>query len=201
MKHGLSYTKIYGKWEGIVQRTQNPKEKNYKNYGGRGILLCPEWRDFINFYTWAISNGYNDNLTIDRINGDGNYEPNNCRWITQSENAKNVGSRKRNKNKDWGVYQYKNKRSEWVAQVWNRERGACDVSGPFKTKKEALVARDELISGVRTPNSIRPDKGVYQNKNGTYFVHVVKNKKCYHVGTYKTIEEAILARDTFIYPT
>ena len=198
MKHGLSYTKIYGKWEGMVQRTQNPREKNYRNYGGRGILLCPEWRSFLGFYTWAIANGYSDDLTIDRINWDGNYEPSNCRWITQEENAKNVGPRKRYHKKDWGVYL--NPRKKWIAQIWNKAKGAADVAGPFSTKREALAARNELLLGLRVPNHIRSDKGVYQNKNGTFFVHVVKNKKCYHVGTYATVEEAIIARDAFICP-
>jgi hypothetical protein len=62
----------------------------YNNYGGRGIIVCDEWKsEFINFYNWAVANGYKDGLTIDRIDNDGNYEPNNCRWVTYKRQARN----------------------------------------------------------------------------------------------------------------
>lgn len=63
--------------------------KSYKNYGERGIRICSEWQEFQPFYNWAMNNGYRDNLTIDRINVNGNYEPKNCRWIMSKEQQKN----------------------------------------------------------------------------------------------------------------
>lgn len=81
-------TRIYGIWAGIKRRCLNPHVKAYKHYGRRGITLCDEWMSFETFMDWALSNGYKDNLTIDRISGDGNYEPSNCRWITRSENSR-----------------------------------------------------------------------------------------------------------------
>ena len=73
----------------MKQRCTNPKLPRYKDYGLRGITVCREWlEDFNNFYLWAMQNGYDDNLTIDRINNDGNYEPSNCRWITKEAQAK-----------------------------------------------------------------------------------------------------------------
>lgn len=88
--HGLTRTKIYNIWSGIKKRCYKENYVHYKNYGGRGITVCEEWKnDFINFYNWAIENGYKDNLTIDRINVNGNYEPSNCRWITIKEQQNN----------------------------------------------------------------------------------------------------------------
>lgn len=88
--HGMTGTRMYGIWKGIKARCYCPSATNYTEYGGRGIKVCDEWLyDFTNFYTWSINNGYNDGLTLDRINGDGNYEPSNCRWITMLEQANN----------------------------------------------------------------------------------------------------------------
>ena len=89
VKHGLSGSRLYYIWKGMRQRCMNPKCKNYPRYGGRGITICPEWDDYENFYEWALSSGYNESLTIDRINVNGNYEPNNCKWSTAKEQANN----------------------------------------------------------------------------------------------------------------
>lgn len=85
--HGKSKERLYCIWRNMKYRCFNSHAVNFHSYGERGITVCDEWKnDFQVFYDWAMSNGYQDDLTIDRINNDGNYEPSNCQWITLSEN-------------------------------------------------------------------------------------------------------------------
>lgn len=92
LKHGGRYTRLYTIWRCMLRRCNNEKSKDYKNYGARNIFVCDEWNKFENFRDWAMSNGYRDDLTLDRINVNGDYEPENCRWvdmITQENNRTN----------------------------------------------------------------------------------------------------------------
>lgn len=87
-KHGLRRTRLYNVWANIIKRCENPNATHYERYGGRGIRICSEWRKrFMVFRRWALSHGYKDGLTIDRIDNDGNYEPSNCQFITRGENT------------------------------------------------------------------------------------------------------------------
>lgn len=85
--HGHAGTRIYHIWCGMRQRCFDPKNKDYPRYGGRGISIHPDWMDISEFAYWCVTNGYNDTLTIDRKDVNGNYEPSNCRFITFSENS------------------------------------------------------------------------------------------------------------------
>lgn len=92
--HGDSRSRLHTVWKGMRARCNNPHHTGYKNYGGRGIRLCPEWDDFEVFRNWALANGYDENAprgqcTIDRINPDGNYCPENCRWADSVEQRHN----------------------------------------------------------------------------------------------------------------
>jgi hypothetical protein len=86
-KHGMTNTRLFRIWSSMRERCTNSNAINYKNYGGRGIAICKEWDEFIPFMEWALSNGYNYALAIDRIDNDGNYSPDNCRWVTPAENS------------------------------------------------------------------------------------------------------------------
>lgn len=96
--HQMTNTKIYKIWNSMRWRC-NPKNKRHtKWYFDKGILVCKEWDNFLNFYNWSIQNGYQDGLSIDRINSDGNYEPNNCQWITIKENIIKGNKERKRKN-------------------------------------------------------------------------------------------------------
>lgn len=89
-KHGGWRTRLYRIWEGMKKRCYKYDCKDYPNYGGRGIMICEEWlHNFQAFYNWSVANGYRDDLSIDRIDNDKGYGPDNCRWATAKEQAAN----------------------------------------------------------------------------------------------------------------
>lgn len=113
-KHGKVNTRIYNIWSSMKKRCYLKTHMHYKNYGGRGIKVCKEWKDdFMSFYNWAMNNGYKEGLTIDRIDSDKDYCPENCRWMTYKEQQNN----KRNnriiiyKNKEYTISQLANEKN------------------------------------------------------------------------------------------
>ena len=89
--HGMSKTRLHNIWINMRHRCSNQDTPAYKNYGGRGIKVCDEWDDFFVFYKWSLRNNYNESLSIDRLDNDGDYSPSNCQWanmISQSRNKR-----------------------------------------------------------------------------------------------------------------
>lgn len=90
-QHGGRYTRLYNIWLNMKQRCSNPKASHYEYYGGKGVSVCEEWKkSFSTFRDWALSNGYEDGLTIDRIKSDKDYCPENCRWVTHLKQMSNT---------------------------------------------------------------------------------------------------------------
>lgn len=132
--HGQKGTRLYNIWRNMKARCHNSKNKDFKHYGGRGVVVCNEWaHDFAAFYQWAHANGYSDDLTIDRIDGNGNYCPNNCRWITIQEQQKNKrGNRHityKNKTRnisEWAeIIGIDRKTLEYRVEKWGVEKAFC----------------------------------------------------------------------------
>lgn len=112
LSHGMAKSRIYTLWRAMKQRCTNPSVCNYYDYGGRGVTVCDEWMDFGNFYEWALANGYAENLSIDRIDNNAGYCPENCRWVDVKTQANNRRSNK--------IIEYNGERhtlSEWGSIV------------------------------------------------------------------------------------
>ena len=139
--HNLSQTKIYQTFWGMLNRCYYVSNKAYQDYGGRGIIVCEEWRgfeNFLNFYKWAISNGYQEGLQLDRIDSNGNYEPLNCRWVKTVTNCRNQRVRKDNTSGFKGI-NFDKKKNLWVARISVDKKRI--YLGRFKDLSDAIKAR------------------------------------------------------------
>lgn len=134
-KHNLTNHRLYNIYAHIKQRCYKKECKAYKDYGARGIKMCQEWEnDFLNFYNWALNNGYKENLTIDRIDNNGNYEPKNCRWVTLKK-------------------QQNNKRNNFLITIYNRTQTLsewCEEKELDYKKIQSRLSRGWLLEDAMT---------------------------------------------------
>jgi hypothetical protein len=145
-KHGESSTRLHRIWRGMRNRTTNPNVTHYRNYGGKGVQVCEEWRDFIVFRDWALAHGYADDLTIERIDSRGDYEPANCEWITGSENARR-GAVKLSERDAWEIPQL------WATGEWTRTQLGVEFDVDRVTITRVLDRRTwHHIEGVPRPS-------------------------------------------------
>lgn len=142
--HNLSNHPIYRVWGNMKDRCFNDKHKAFKNYGRKNIIVCDEWRNnFKSFYDWSLLNGWDNGLSIDRIDNDGNYEPSNCRWATdeiQHQNTRLIMST--NKSGYRGVFFHKGNK-KFLASIG--VNGKKKYLGYFKTDIEAAIAYDNFV--------------------------------------------------------
>ena len=155
-KHGFSRTRIYKEWQSMLARCYRKTHTSYKKYGAKGVTVCDEWKNnFMPFCNWAYANGYNDTLTLDRIDSSKGYFPDNCRWATYSEQNSHLAMLKTNK-------------SGYIGVSWSKlgKGWLCVISinnkshriGIYKTQKEAVDARNKFIDDN---NLVNHQKNIY----------------------------------------
>lgn len=149
-KHGETNTRLFRIWGGMRRRCYEVQNKDYPNYGGRGITVCDEWKEYIPFSLWAKNNGYSDDLSIDRIDVNGSYSPDNCRWISCVEQNNNRRSNH--------IVEYKgitHTISEW-SRIYNI---------PPKTLRYRLVNGWDVESAMNVPVTKSNCSNENYNKN------------------------------------
>lgn len=190
--HGKQKTRLYHIWQGMKSRCLNPNSIKFKNYGGRGIKICEEWKNnFMSFYNWAIENSYNTNKTraeqtLDRINNNDDYKPSNCRWTTHSQNCRN-----RNNN----AYLTKDGVSKTIVE-WSEELNLNSKIIYERAKKYTdindILSQENLTRKKHLSNT--GEFGISKTKRGKFIVYI-KHK---YIGQYKTLSEAIQKREEVV---
>lgn len=209
-RHNLTNHRLYKIYYGMKQRCYNSNVPHFHNYGGRGIAICEEWLDkesgFISFYNWSMDNGYADDLTIDRINNNGNYAPNNCKWATNNEQMHN---RRIKNNAGVSGVAWDKTMNKWHAKIKinynNIHLGYFDnIEEAIKIRKLAEQkywhGNDEIELNVirtKTFSKIKSGKkGVHWDKNRNKWVAAIRvNNKYTFIGYYFQLDEAITARE------
>lgn len=140
--HGLTKTPLYRTWSNMKSRCYDPNAKYFSEYGGRGIKVCPQWKDdFEAFHAWAIT-GYKTGLTLDRANNMADYSPKNCRWVNRTTQQRNRRAQKGSSSQYVGVA-FIQRSKKWGASI--KHGGKSHNLGSYPTELEAAIARDRYI--------------------------------------------------------
>lgn len=150
LSHGWSKTKLCERWAGMRARCYNPNHKAFDYYGGRGIIVCEEWSDFSNFKEWVLENGFSPELELDRIDNNGNYCPENCRFVTRTMNLNNTS-----KNVFITAFGETKTYSEWSRD------SRCKTS--VRNLQKRIQYRDwPPEKAITTPDAIQNKTGLYR---------------------------------------
>lgn len=182
---GLSKTRLHHIWDGMNRRCYDPNNKNYKNYGERGIAICNEWlgrEGFLNFYNWAINNGYSELLSIERIDVNKNYCPSNCTWVPMSDQAKN---------RTITLYYEIDGEKDTVANIAKLNKMKYET---IKERIQRNVEQNKLFNYLSTNNTSGFTGVSWCKRTQSYRVYINYNKKRIELGYYKDINNAIKAR-------
>ena len=177
IKHGQAGSRLYHTYYHMRRRCFNPKDKEYHRYGQRGITVCDEWlgkNGFKNFYNWAITHGYQEDLTIDRINNDGNYEPSNCRWATNQQQMNNVS---------YNVRLTHNNETHTIAE-WSRILGLKQDTIQARIKYYGLSIEDALFK----PPTCKKQVAIYKDGN---LIQIFDSQKA--AANYIQVDTAIMS--------
>jgi hypothetical protein len=150
--HGMSQTRLYTVWKNMKQRCYNPKRNRYQWYGGKGIKVCDEWHTFLPFMEWALANGYEDGLVLDRESSEGHYEPSNCSWVTIEENSLKAVSQRTGKPVKGDEYKEYNGRTQKISE-WAEE---YDI--PYKNLYSRLRLKWDMDRALTQPVRKSPSK-------------------------------------------
>ena len=153
--HGLTYNKFYNTWNNMIQRCSNPNNKDYIHYGARGIIVCEEWMNIRNFVDWTEATHPNiEGVSLDRIDNDKGYSPENCTWSDKTAQILNQRIRKDNTSGFVGVrWHIRDKR--WIANIGVNNK--LINLGSFPTIEEAVQARDNYIIENNLPHKLSKD--------------------------------------------
>ena len=152
-----SKSRIYRTWKQMKSRCQNKNVEFYYRYGGRGISVCEEWKNnFLSFKDWSISNGYSDDLSIDRIDPNGNYEPSNCRWATDKQQAINRNKRYSQS----GFIGVTEKNNKFSCRVWTGDKRVH--LGTYESKEYCSMLYDTYCIVYGLKNTTNYPRGIFQ---------------------------------------
>ena len=165
-KHGFYGTRLYNTYRGIKERCYRKGRRDQEYYYDKGIKICDEWlEDNYKFFKWAMENGYNDNLTIDRIDSNGNYEPSNCRWVDYKFQASSKNKIKTNTSGFKGVTLIPKTLNKYNSRIM--VSGKRTTIGTYRSKVEAAKAYDKFIIDNYLNDRYKTNKelGLYDKNN------------------------------------
>lgn len=142
-KHGASGTSLYIRWSGMIARCTYPSQRSWEHYGGKGITVCDEWRDFAAFQKWALTNGYDEALELDRMDNDGSYCPSNCRYVTSEQNARN---------KSTNVFVTAFGETKYLDDWFRDARTMVSMGSYYQRLKRGWSKQDALFTPRNRPN-------------------------------------------------